>query len=141
VKSSTESVLEYLILKVLANREEIVKALYDYFVEGASPSTIAMKYDLSKHQIRGYVQRIIEKTGSSMKSRVLMKYTAPLILKLKPIARKVNTSMAICSICEEELPVQVIEDHIRKKHSDILSECLDSVIDILKKNAAMKRHG
>jgi len=140
VKSSTESVLEYLILKVLANREEIVKALYDYFVEGASPSTIAMKYGLSKHQIRGYVQRIIEKTGSPMKSRVLMKYTAPLILKLKPIARKVNTSMAICGICKEELPVQVIEDHIKKKHSDILGECLDSVIDILKKTSTVKRH-
>lgn len=139
MRSSSESVLEYLILKVLASRENVVKALYDYFVDGTSPSSIATKYGLSKHQVRGYVQRIVEKTGSSMRSRVLMKYSVPVILKLKPITRRINDSVAICILCSEELLMQVVEEHIRKKHSDIVNECLNSVIDILRRNLTMKQ--
>jgi len=134
LRSATTAVLEYLILKVLANKEEVVRALYDYFVEEASPSMLAMKYGLSKHQIRGYVQRIMEKTGSSTKAKVLMKYAAPVVTRLKPVAIKLNGSMALCGLCNEELPLQIVEDHIRKKHANIISECLDSVVDVLRKN-------
>jgi hypothetical protein len=138
VRNSLAAVLEYLILKVLADKEEVVKALYDYFVEGASPSTIATRYGLSKHQIRGYVQRIMEKTGSGTKARVLMKYTIPIIIKIKPITKKVNGSIAVCGLCNEELPIQVIEDHVRKKHANVVNEYVNSVIEVLRKALATR---
>jgi len=138
LKNSATAVLEYLILKVLADKKEVLRALYDYFVDSTSPSTIANKYGLSKHQIRGYVQRIMEKTGSSDRAKVLMKYTIPVIIKIKPIAKKVNGSIAVCALCNEELPLQVVEDHIKKKHSNIVSECLDSVVEVLKKVVTTK---
>ncbi|MEM1526162.1 MAG: hypothetical protein QW775_03845 [Ignisphaera sp.] len=138
MKNSATAVLEYLILKVLADKKEVLRALYDYFVDSTSPSTIANKYGLSKHQIRGYVQRIMEKTGSSDRAKVLMKYTIPVIIKIKPIAKKVNGSIAVCALCNEELPLQVVEDHIKKKHSNIVSECLDSVVEVLKKVVTTK---
>lgn len=138
MRNSAIAVLEYLILKVLADKKEVLKALYDYFVDSTSPSTIANKYGLSKHQIRGYVQRIMEKTGSSDRAKVLMKYTIPVIIKIKPIAKKVNGSIAVCALCNEELPLQVVEDHIKKKHPNIVSECLDSVVEVLRKVVATK---
>ncbi len=139
MSSSAEAVLEYLIVKSLAGRQEIVKALYEYFVEGSSPSVLASKYGLSKHQVRGYVQRITEKTGSITKARVLLKYTVPLILRLKPITKNINNSIVICSICNEELPIQIIEDHIRKKHVTVIQESLMSIIEIIKKDMAIGR--
>lgn len=139
MRNSAIAVLEYLVLKMLADKGEVVKALYDYFVEGASPSTIAIRYNLSKHQIRGYVQRIMEKTGSATKARVLMKYATPVIVKLRPIAKRLNGSIAVCSLCNEELPIQIVEDHIKKKHTDYVAECLSSVIEVLKKNTAVKK--
>lgn len=138
MRNSAIAVLEYLILKVLADKKEVLKALYDYFVDSTSPSTIANKYGLSKHQIRGYVQRIMEKTGSSDRAKVLMKYTIPVIIKIKPIAKKVNGSIAVCALCNEELPLQVVEDHIKKKHPNVVSECLDSVVEVLRKVVATK---
>lgn len=138
MKNSAIAALEYLILKVLANKEEVVRALHDYFVEGASPSSIAIRYGLSKHQIRGYIQRIMEKTGSPIRARVLMKYVTPLVVKLKPIAEKVNGSLVVCSLCGEELPIQIIEDHIRKKHNDVVAECVYSVVEILRRDNTVK---
>lgn len=135
MKNSLAALLEYLVLKILADKEEVVKALYDYFVEGVSPSVIANKYGLSKHQIRGYVQRIMEKTGSGTRARVFMKYTIPIIIKIKPVVKRVNGSVAICGLCGEELLIQVIEDHIRKKHANVINDCINSVVEILKRIA------
>lgn len=138
MKKSTTALLEYLILKVLADKDGVVRVLYDYFVEGASPSSIAAKYGLSKHQVRGYIQRIVEKTGSSTKAKVLIKHITPIIIKLKPVAKRVNGALAICSLCNEELPIQIMEDHIKKKHTEIVNECINSVIEMLKKNVMLK---
>lgn len=135
MRNSAISVLEYLVLKMLAGKEDVVRALHDYFVEGASPSTIASRYNLSKHQIRGYVQRIMEKTGSPIRARVFMKYAVPVIIKIKPVVTVVNGSMALCNICKDELPLQIVEDHIKKRHSEVVTEYLYSVVEILKKNS------
>ena len=134
--SSVEDLLEYLIVKVLAGKDNIVNALADYFVKGESPSTIAAKYGLSKHQVRGYAQRITEKTGSSAKARALLKYAIPIITKIKPIV-KINGSIAKCILCGEELPVQIIEDHIKKRHRVVVEEYLHSTIELLRKSIAL----
>ncbi|MCI4438089.1 MAG: hypothetical protein JHC33_14885 [Ignisphaera sp.] len=134
MRSSLEDLLEYLVVKVLAGKESVVKALIDYFVYAESPSNIAVKYDLSKNQVRGYAQRIIEKTGSAAKAKVILKYATPIILKIKPIVRKTNGALVKCLLCGEELPIQVIEDHIRKKHASVVDDYLYSIIDLLKKN-------
>jgi hypothetical protein len=141
MRSSTEAVLEYLIIKVLAGRDDIVKAVHDYFVNSISPSSVALKYSLSKHQVRGYVQRIVEKTGSVIKARVLLKHATPIILKIKPVARRINSQIVKCGLCGEELPSQVMEDHIRKRHSGLIDEYLESTIEIIKKNIALNHSG
>lgn len=140
MRSSTEAVLEYLIIKVLAGRDNIVRAIHDYFVNSVSPSSVAMKYSLSKHQVRGYIQRIIEKTGSVIKARVLLKHAIPVILKIKPIVKEANSHIVKCILCGEELPNQIMEDHIRKRHASLINEYLESTVEIMKKNIALSHN-
>jgi len=139
LKTAIESVLEYLLAKALAGRKEVVKALYDYFVEGKSPSTLASKYGLSKHQVRGYVQRIVEKTGSLVRARAIIKYVTPYVLRVKPVIKHVGNGMSRCLICGEEMLTPVTEDHIRKYHGAILAEYIDAVLDLLARDLERKR--
>ncbi len=140
MRSSTEAVLEYLIIKVLAGRDNIVRAVHDYFVNSVSPSSVAIRYSLSKHQVRGYIQRIVEKTGSVVKARVLLKHAIPIILKIKPIVKEINGHIARCGLCGEELPSQIMEDHIRKRHAGLIDEYLESTVEIIKKNITLSRN-
>ncbi len=139
MRSVLESVLEYLIAKALADKLEVVQALYDYFVSGMSPSVLAAKYGLSKHQIRGYVQRITEKTGSLARARIVIKYATPFVLKVRPIVKRVGENMVKCLVCGEELPIQVAEDHIRKYHGALLSEYIDAVIELMRRELQASR--
>ncbi|MCS7112142.1 MAG: hypothetical protein N3D82_04165 [Ignisphaera sp.] len=140
MRSSTEAVLEYLIVKILAGRDDIVRAVHDYFVNSVSPSSVATKYNLSKHQVRGYIQRIVEKTGSVVKARVLLKYAIPVVLKIKPVTREVNGYIVKCGICGEELPSQIMEDHIRKRHASLIDEYLESTVEIIKKSVTLNHN-
>ena len=139
MRSAIESVLEYLVAKALADRFEVVQALYDYFVEGRSPSVLASRYKLSKHQIRGYVQRITEKTGSLLKARIIIKYATPYIMKVRPIVKRMNDNMVRCLVCGEELPIQVAEDHIRKYHGAILAEYIDAIVELMRRDVISSR--
>jgi hypothetical protein len=139
MKTSIEGLLEYLIVKALAGKDNVVKALSDYFVYGESPSVIALKYGLSKHQVRGYAQRIVEKTGSVTRAKVILKYATPIILKIKPVTKKMNSSFVKCLLCGEELPLQIAEDHIRKKHTPIVEDYLQSTVELMRKSTIMDR--
>ncbi|MDK6028036.1 hypothetical protein QPL79_01475 [Ignisphaera sp. 4213-co] len=138
MRSSAEDVLEYLIVKILAGKDNIVNALADYFIYGESPSVIALKYGLSKHQVRGYAQRIVEKIGSATKAKALLKYAIPVITKIRPVTKKLNGSFVKCVLCGDELPIQIIEDHIRKKHAVVVEEYLYSTIDLIRRSIAME---
>jgi len=137
MRTSIEGLLEYLIVKALAGKDNVIKALTDYFVYGESPSVIALKYDLSKHQVRGYAQRIVEKTGSVTRAKVILKYATPIILKIKPITRSLNNSFIKCLLCGEEFPFQIAEDHIKKKHMSIVEDYLQSTVELMRKNIIM----
>lgn len=135
MRTGAESALEYVVIKMLADKENVVRALYDYFVLDESPSAVAARYGLTKHQVRGYAQRMVEKLGSVVKAKVILKYAVPAVLRLKPIARKTNGFMARCAVCGEELPLQIMEDHIKKRHNSIVEEHLTAIINIIKKGA------
>lgn len=126
-------------MKALAGKDNVIKALSDYFVYGESPSVIALKRGLSKHQVRGYAQRIVEKTGSVTRAKVILKYATPIILKIKPVTKKMNSSFVKCLLCGEELPLQIVEDHIRKKHMPIVEDYLQSTVELMRKSTIMDR--
>ncbi|NPA97494.1 MAG: helix-turn-helix transcriptional regulator [Crenarchaeota archaeon] len=139
MRTAIESVLEYLLAKALAGKSDVVKALYEYFVEGKSPSTLAAKYGLSKHQVRGYVQRITEKTGSMIRARAIVRYVTPYVLKVKPIIKHLGNGVSRCLVCGEEMLTPVAEDHVRKYHSAILAEYIDAILELLARDFERRR--
>ncbi|HIP56541.1 MAG TPA: hypothetical protein EYH02_00495 [Ignisphaera aggregans] len=141
MRSTLEAVLEYLVAKALADKLDVVQALYDYFVNGVSPSVLAVRYGLSKHQIRGYIQRITEKTGSLTRARIVIKYATPFILRVRPVMKRVGENLVKCMVCGDELPIQVAEDHIKKYHSTLLSEYIGAVIELMRRELRASREG
>ncbi len=139
MRSSLEALLEYLVVKALANKFEIIKALADYFVNNKSPSTVASEYGLSKHQVRGYIQRIVEKAGSVNKARTIMKFIAPYVLKIKPIMKKSSDTIVQCILCGEELPLIAAEEHVKKYHGGLVDEYVDAIIELLRRDLEKHR--
>ena len=137
--SRIEAVAQYLVLKALAGRMSVIKAIYDYFVNNESPSTLSRKYGLSKHQIRGYVQRIIEKSGSSIKAKVFIAYLTPYVMKIKPLCKRIRDDVVRCILCGDEMPHLVFEDHIMKYHSGVVKEYVFSVLDLVSRSLHSKQ--
>ncbi|MEM3350943.1 MAG: hypothetical protein QXZ23_11810, partial [Saccharolobus sp.] len=62
-QTDIKSLVNYVALKILGGSDYLLDALEEYLVNGEGPATVAFKYNISKHQLRGYAQRIIEKSG------------------------------------------------------------------------------
>ena len=130
-RTRLEMVAEYLVVKMLAGKRHIVDALYKYFVEGVSPSTLEGMYGITKHQIRGYVQRILEKTGSYTRAKVFIKYLYPAVIRVRPIMVPIDGEHVKCLMCEDIMNVMVAEDHIKRKHAPIINVELYHVLELL----------
>ncbi len=139
MRSSIEALLEYLVAKALAGKKDILNAIYEYFTENRSPSVLASKYGLSKHQIRGYVQRIVEKAGSVTRAKVLIKYCMRYLERVRPVMKHISENMVRCMLCGDEVPITVAEDHIRKHHGGLVSEYVASIIELMRRDIVEKR--
>lgn len=139
LKSSIEAVLEYLVVKALVGRTDVLNALQEYFIMNRSPSVIATRYGLSKHQVRGYVQRVVEKAGSIVKARVIVRKSTPYISRIRPIVRHTSYGMVRCLVCGDEMPAIVSEDHVRKHHQGLVEEYVATVIQLLKREVLKSR--
>ena len=139
MKTSIEAVLEYLVVKALVGRSDILNALQDYFIYNKSPSVIAARYGLSKHQVRGYVQRVVEKAGSITKARVIVRKSSPYIMRIRPVVKHTSYGMVRCLVCGDEMPALVVEDHVRKYHQGLVEEYVATVIQLLKREIRAAR--
>jgi len=129
-------VVEYLVIKKLASLDEIVKAMYDYFTNSASPSTVARKHGLSKHAVRGYSGRLIEKAGGFHRAVAMVKKVAPIIMELVPSIIERNGSIARCTLCGEKLwnDVAVLTMHIKHRHPNIVERYTNMVINRIRES-------
>jgi len=112
--SSMKELTKYMVIKILSGRREVVDAVYEYFVLDISPKQIADRYGLTINQVRGYAQRILGKTHSLNKAKVLLKYIYPHITGIEPVIEK-----NICRICRRY--VYMPENHINSFHRDIIN--------------------
>jgi len=118
-KTDTKALINYVALKILGGSDFILEALYEYLVKGEGPATVAYKYGISKHQLRGYAQRIIEKSGSEQKARKIMPILIEISKGIEPLAVKKGDSF-VCKACGTKLTKDDAEDHVRKEHKDEL---------------------
>ncbi|AOL15835.1 hypothetical protein BFU36_02850 [Sulfolobus sp. A20] len=132
-QTDIKSLVNYVALKILGGSDYLLDALEEYLVKGEGPATVAYKYNISKHQLRGYAQRIIEKSGSEGKAKKLVPILKEISTDLKPIVKKSNDGSYECSICNIILAKEDSEEHVRKYHKDILNEDINNMISKLEK--------
>ncbi len=126
--STVEKLVKYLVVKALAGHGYAVQAVYEHIVNEISPSTLAYKYGMSKHQLRGYTQRVIEKAGSEWRAKALLRLLTPYILRVKPIIVVYGDGKAYCSYCKVEIPMAKTEDHVRRRHKDLVSVIMRKIL-------------
>jgi len=127
-----KELIEYLVLKQLAGRSEVLWIIYQYYIHDESISSIAERFNMSKATVRSYIQRVREKV-STQRARILVKYIVPEVFKLKPIATRVLGRRYICTHCYAELPSgRMMEHHIKDVHTDIVEKSVNQVLKNLK---------
>lgn len=121
------SIARYLIIKRLVNDVVALLSIKEYLIDGASPSTIAFKYKTSKFKIRGYIQRIIDKAGNYKVATKMVEQLYPHIMSIEPIMLR-SGGRVICTLCNSYVRANDCEQHLRRKHKELLNEIIHSVI-------------
>ncbi|MEM0260579.1 MAG: hypothetical protein QXJ51_04380 [Sulfolobales archaeon] len=120
VSNSISEVLEYLVLKMMAGRPEILKALIEYVEGNLSPAAAPQIYNVSKHQLRGFIQRIYDKANNRPLANLLIKLAVPIILEKTRIYIDRSQRPEECMVCGRKLYNVFPEDHIKKHHKDLI---------------------
>jgi len=127
----TKSLVNYIALKILGGSDYILDALEEYLVNGEGPASVAYKYQISKHQLRGYAQRIIEKSGSEARARKIIPVIKQIASDVKPVVKKNEKDLYVCEICKVTVAKEDAEEHVRKYHKDILTSTIKTILERL----------
>ena len=123
---------EYIALKVLAGREELLRAMLDYAL-GESPRELRDRYGVSRGTMSSFIARLRAKAYASR--------VEPVIRLLVPAAlRKLDRAAALngsCRVCGRKLPPhRSAEDHIAKRHRELVVALARELVEEVKRNAA-----
>ncbi len=110
------AVLEYLALKALANKKNVLQALYDYLVLNESPSKAAEKHGIQKTQLKSTAYQLMSKGRPALVVK-LMKLAWPFIMEIEPIVEN-----NYCKICKTVIHTNHAEPHIAVRHQDVIRE-------------------
>jgi len=110
----------------------MLMAVKEYFVDGVSPSSISYKYKVSKFRVRGYIQRVTEKTRNSYLASSIIKQVFPIILEIEPAVIKVNEKY-VCLLCDQSFNNEItVENHLRRKHEEHINKTIKEVLESVK---------
>jgi len=137
--SPAMEVLEYLVLKKMAGRPEVLEALLEYLGGTLPPSLADDRYGVSKHQLRGFVQRINEKAGDRRLAELLITTAVPIILSNVSSRIDRDKRPEQCLICGKRLINMFPEDHIKKHHHAELEAEVKRVAGEVRKALAARR--
>ena len=132
-------VLEYLVLKKMAGRAEVLEALLEYLGGSLPPSLADDRYGISRHQLRGFVQRINEKAGDRKLAEFLIATATPIILSTVPSRIDRDKRPEQCLICGKRLINMFPEDHLKKHHYEELEVEVRRVIGEVRKILASRK--
>ncbi len=126
------ALVRFLVIKRLSGNSSTLMVAKEYFVDGVSPSSISYKYKISKFRVRGYIQRITEKTRNSYLASLIIKQVFPLVLEIEPAVIKVNEKY-VCLLCDQSFHNEVtIENHLRRKHEEYINKTVKDVLESAK---------
>ena len=129
---SMREAAEYIAIKVLAGREELLRAMLDYAL-GESPRELRDRYGVSRGTMSSFIAR--------MKAKACVMHVEPVIRLLVPAAlRKLDRAVALngsCMACRRKLPpYRSAEDHIAKRHRELVAALARELLEEVKRNAA-----
>lgn len=124
-----KSLVNYVALKVLGGNDYLLNALEEYLVKGEGPATVAYRYNISKHQLRGYAQRIIEKSGGEPRARKVVPILKEISRDLKPLVRRAEGNIYTCEICNLTLSGDDAEEHVKESHKDVLALAIKNMME------------
>jgi len=126
------ALVRFLVIKRLAGNSSMLMAVKEYFVDGVSPSSISYKYKVSKFRVRGYIQRVTEKTRNSYLASSIIKQVFPVILEVEPAVIKVNEKY-VCLLCDQSFNNEItVENHLRRKHEEHINKTIKEVLESVK---------
>ncbi|ARM77141.1 hypothetical protein [Acidianus manzaensis] len=133
-----KSLINYVALKILGGSDYLVQALEEYLVNGEGPAIVAHRYNISKHQLRGYAQRIIEKSGSEIRAKKLIPILKEMSSGIKPIVNRDENGVYTCTVCNTVIAREDAEEHVRKYHKDVLTLTIKDMMEKLDEIKAKK---
>ncbi|AEB94408.1 MAG: hypothetical protein QXR57_02950 [Metallosphaera sp.] len=133
-----KSLVNYVSLKILGGGDYLLDALEEYLVEGEGPAIVAHKYNISKHQLRGYAQRIIEKSGSEIRAKKVIPILQYLAEGIEPIVERNENGVYTCELCNTVVAREDTEEHVRKYHKDQLSLAVKKMMERLEEYKASR---
>jgi hypothetical protein len=133
-----KSLVNYVSLKILGGSDYLLDALEEYLVDGEGPAIVAHKYNISKHQLRGYAQRIIEKSGSEIRAKKVIPILKYISKGVEPIITRNDSGAYTCKICNTVVAREDTEEHVRKYHKDQLTLAVKSMMEKLEEYKAKK---
>ncbi|MEO3993352.1 MAG: C2H2-type zinc finger protein [Desulfurococcaceae archaeon TW002] len=134
------ALVRFLVVKRLAGNSSTLMVTKEYFVDGVSPSSISYKYKISKFRVRGYIQRVTEKTRNSYLASLIIKQVFPLVLEIEPAVIKVNERY-VCLLCDQSFNNEVtIENHLRRKHEEYINKTVKEILESAKELTTSGSH-
>jgi hypothetical protein len=133
-----KSLINYVSLKILGGSDYLLDALEEYLVNGEGPAIVAHKYNISKHQLRGYAQRIIEKSGSEIRAKKIIPILKEMAIDVKPIVVRDENGVYTCTLCNTVVAKEDSEEHVRKYHKDMLTLAITHMTEKLDEIRAKK---
>jgi hypothetical protein len=131
VENPARSVAEYLVVNALIGRRGVLKA-FELYIGNTSPSEIERLTGLTRTQIRGYLQRVYEKTCNINRARVLLKALLPLLKNVDPVV--VNGMCTLCGARVWDHYAAFI--HVKNMHMDIVEKHVSEILRELRRRVA-----
>jgi hypothetical protein len=133
IAEERRAALEYLVLKALAGRKDVLQALYDYLVNNESPSQASLKHGVQKAQLKSAAYQLVSKARAPLVVK-LMKIAWPYIMNIEPIVEN-----GYCKICKAPIHTNHAEPHIAVKHQDLIRKVAREVEEQIKADIKKKK--
>ena len=126
--------LRLLILKKLGDKENFLRALYDFYIYNDHFSVVASRYKVSKIALRGFIYRLKASLLNDDYVREIVKASVPIILEKTPkIVQREKETVFICLLCNERFYRIYPEDHVKKRHKNVIEKSYREIVSELKK--------
>ena len=113
--------LRYIVVRALAGEQVKLLVLRDVVVRGDSPSIVASRYGISKHQVRGYVLRISDNGVPMWMARKILDAGWKHIVSIEPIVEQRNGTI-YCKLCRQPITLRWGSAwfHIERRHGNLV---------------------